>query len=186
MMHLAQIVKEEFFADEDILLFCDDDELVLRTPEGLEKLLIGEIPAIRCIQHLEENESSTFAEVKECEASGLMNKSCQVVTDFTGYMTRVVKEFFANYKAPSADRTSGSDVISGLCRVKDILHRARDRLGDTDLMRIMDNEGSYVPSLPFVWHRVRGRLERISHGRCGAGAPAGRREQEHGIATARD
>lgn len=164
MRHLAQIVRELSFADEDLLLFCDDDDLILSPPEGLERLISGEIPAIKGLQYLMADEKSTFADVKEAGANGFLQTHCEVATDFTGHMTsfRLVKEFFASYAPLAEPARSESNSHTGttglsLNRVRMILGRASDRLADTAIMRLLDEAGAHIPKSPFVWHRVRAR-----------------------------
>ncbi len=165
--HLLYITESHPFPDEDIVMFCDDDDLLLSRPEGFDLLLLGQTDAISGFHYVplmgeeqlqmedEVFRSAGVTDILDAMAGNPSVEKWMREIDFTGYVCRYRCAFPALVEARKSINTI--EARAGSPRLDEMLKKlsaALESLVDTKIMNAIDICNPHRPLTPFVFHRI--------------------------------
>lgn len=132
----------DFVRDDDKVIFCDDDDIIIRLPDIKSHKVISGIQYITGFTEDEKSGYSDFHKIKEYKNSS-NQKYWNIVTDFSGYICsyKIFSNFFKVHNLNFQKNNTKLELMSF-------------QLIDTTFMRYLDNFDVYKESKPFVYHRI--------------------------------
>jgi hypothetical protein len=130
-----------FVISHDKIIFCDDDDIMLKIPPIYEYDVISGFQYVTGFVEDEENDFNDYEKIIELTKSPNIN-FWRKVDDFSGYACnyKLFKEFFELNRFNFIDQSRFN--IFSL------------QLIDLKFMKYLDNFNANKPTLPFIYHRI--------------------------------
>ncbi len=149
--HLAYLCERHNGADEDMILFMDDDDLLLELPEWNSYDVLQGMQYIP-IQTSDLDGTSFMNHEQVLEIKPEWSSRWDVMEDFSGYQARfrIVKQYFELCIAKEVvKRNRIAD-----CPKLAVLENFRSGLEDCDFMKYLDEQSKRNTPKAFIFHRL--------------------------------